>query len=102
MSEAYQLMDFLEFVGLFLLTAFLPVNFPTLTTQVYTLFLPHTFTLYIDVRECIFLVMQKIFAQFWSCISQVTYKQQVLMLRLKRTIASKSKCLHALLPITRV
>jgi len=32
MSEAYQLPDFLEFV--FLLTAFLSINLPTLTTQV--------------------------------------------------------------------
>jgi len=49
----------------------------------------------IGVRECIFLGMQKIFAQIWSCISQVTYKQQDLMLRLKRSIVNKSRCLHA-------
>jgi len=29
----------------------------------------------IGVWECIFLEMQKIFAQILSCISQVTYKQ---------------------------
>jgi len=36
----------------------------------------------IGVRECIFLGMQKIFAQIWSCFSQITYKQQALMLTL--------------------
>jgi len=39
--------------------------------------------------------MQKNFAQIWFCISQVTYKQQVLMLRLKRTVVNKSRCRHA-------
>jgi len=46
----------------------------------------------ISVRECLFWGMQKIFAQIW--FSQITYKQKVLMLRLKRTIVSKSRCLH--------
>jgi len=49
----------------------------------------------IGVRECIFLGMQKIFAQIGSCFSQITYKQQVFILRLKRTIVNKSRCLHA-------
>jgi len=43
MSEAYQSPDFLEFV--FLLTAFLPANLPTLTTQVLHFIFTHTFTL---------------------------------------------------------
>jgi len=34
-------------------------------------------------------------AQIRSCISQVTCKQQALMLRLKRTIVNNSRCLHA-------
>ena len=46
------------------------------------------------VRECLFLGMQKIFAQIWSCFPQITYKQKVLVLRLKRTIVSKSRCLY--------
>jgi len=37
----------------------------------------------IGVRECIFLGKQKSFAQIWSCFSQITYKRQVLILRLK-------------------
>jgi len=49
----------------------------------------------ISVRECIFLRMQKIFAQIWSRFSQTTYKQQALMLRLKCTIVNKSRFLHA-------
>jgi len=53
------------------------------------------FSLTIGVREFIFFGMQKIFAHIWSCISQVTYKQQVLMLRLKRAIVNKSRCVHA-------
>ena len=57
--------------------------------------LPH-----IGVRECIFLGMQRIFAQIWSCFFQITYKQQVLMLRLKLKIANKSRCLQAIIPIT--
>jgi len=35
------------------------------------------------------------FAQILSCFCQMTYKQQVLMLRLNRTIVKKSRCLHA-------
>jgi len=42
-----------------------------------------------------FLRMQKIFGQIWSCFSQTMHKQQVLMLRPKRTIVNKSRCLHA-------
>ena len=45
----------------------------------------------IGVRECLFLGMQKI----WSHFSQIKYKQQVLMSRLKRTTVSKSRYLHA-------
>jgi len=37
----------------------------------------------IGVRECIFLGMQRICVQVWSCFSQVTYKQQVLMFKTK-------------------
>jgi len=48
----------------------------------------------IGVRECIFLGIQIIFAQIWSCFSQITYKQQVLMLKLKRKIANKPRCLQ--------
>ena len=45
MSETYQLPDFLEFV--FLLTAFFACKFCQLSPRkFYTLFLPHTFTLY--------------------------------------------------------
>jgi len=51
--------------------------------------------LVIGVRECIFLGMQKRFAQIWSCFFQITYKQQTIMLRLKHTIVNKSRCLHA-------
>jgi len=39
--------------------------------------------------------MQKFFAQIWSCFSQITFKQQVLILRLKHTIVNKSRWLHA-------
>jgi len=49
----------------------------------------------IGVRECIFLEMQKIFAQIWSSFSQVTYKQRALTLRLKYTIENKSRFVHA-------
>jgi len=47
----------------------------------------------IGARECLLLGMHKIFAQVWSCFSQITHKRKVLMLRLKRTIVSKSRCL---------
>jgi len=47
MSEVYQLPDFLELV--FLLTAFVPVNLPTLTTQVLHFYLFPIFTLYLFV-----------------------------------------------------
>ena len=42
----------------------------------------------ICVRESIFYGMQKMFAQIRSCLYQITYKQHVLMLRLKRTIVN--------------
>jgi len=45
----------------------------------------------IGVRECICLGMQIIFAQIWSCFSQIPYKQQVLMLRLKPTTLKQIK-----------
>jgi len=32
--------------------------------------------------------------QIWSCFSQITYKQQVLILRLKRKIPNKPRCLQ--------
>jgi len=53
----------------------------------------NTSTAHIGVRECIFLGMQKNFAQILSCFSQITNKQQVLISRLKRTIVNKSRCL---------
>ena len=49
----------------------------------------------IGVRECIFLEMQKMFAQIWSCFPQITYKQQDIMSRQQFTIVNKSRCLHA-------
>jgi len=41
----------------------------------------------VGVRECIFLGMQKIFAQI--CFSQITYTQQALMFTLKFTAPFK-------------
>jgi len=40
--------------------------------------------------------MQRIFAQILILFyPQTTYKEQILMLRLKRAIGNKSRCLHA-------
>jgi len=38
--------------------------------------------------------MKKFLPKF-DLFSQITYKQQVLMLRVKRTIVNKWRCLHA-------
>jgi len=40
----------------------------------------------IGVRQWVLLGMQNNFAQIWSCLSKITYKQQVSLCRLKRTI----------------
>jgi len=43
----------------------------------------------------------KTFCPIFILFSQTTYKQKVLMLRLKRTIVSKSRYLHVQLPIVK-
>jgi len=64
MSVAYQLPDFLEFV--FLLTAFYACKFANSQRASFTLFLPHTSTLYITIF-CGFL------CRFYSIYCAVLY-----------------------------
>jgi len=41
------------------------------------------------------------FCPNYPFLSQITYKQQAIMLRLKHSIVNKSGCLHANLPIVK-